>query len=70
MGKPGPERCFLDINLNGAKSSGYYVRSDLKERIAKIESQGYRVIGIVYDETYTIELILDPPLGELGGEEE
>ena len=65
MSTSGEERCFLDINVNAAKSSGYYVRSDLKERIEKIErSSGSKVIGIVYDDTYTIELILDPPLGD------
>lgn len=64
----GTQRVFLDITCNGARSSGYYVRSDLYERIKRIEEQtGSRVVGLVYEDSYTVELILDPPLG---GEEE
>tara|TARA_R100000482_G_C5108787_1_gene139383 strand:- start:888 stop:1112 length:225 start_codon:yes stop_codon:yes gene_type:complete len=62
------KRVFLDLTINGARSSGYYVRSDLHDRIRRIEEQtGSKVVGVVYEDSYTIELILDPPLG---GEEE
>lgn len=54
---------MIDINATSAKSSGYYVRSDLHDRIKRIEEQtDSKVIGIVYEDSYTIELILDPPL--------
>ena len=67
MSAPGEERLFIDASVNTAQSCGYYVRSDLKEIIQRIEAQGHKVIGIVYNDTYTLELLLDPPLG---GEEE
>lgn len=55
---------MLDINATSAKSSGYYVRSDLLDRIKRIEEQtDSKVIGIVFEDSYTIELILDPPIG-------
>lgn len=54
---------MIDIECMEARPSGYYVRSDLKEHIEKIEEQtGSKVVGIVYDDSYTIELILDPPI--------
>jgi hypothetical protein len=56
-------RVFIDIRVNEAKPSGYFVRSDLKERIERVEGlTDSKVVGIVYDGTYTIELILNPPL--------
>ena len=56
---------MLDINATSAKSSGYYVRSDLLDRIKRIEEQtDSKVIGIVFEDSYTIELILDPPIGD------
>ena len=58
MGKKGPERVFLDLKEKEAQSSGIYVRNDLKRIVEEIESTGdKKVIGIVYDGTYTIEII-------------
>lgn len=64
------ERVFLNINVNQAKGSGYYVRcAALREAIQKTENLlAVDVVGIVYDGSNTIELILDPPID--GGEEE
>ena len=67
MSTASEERCFIDTSVHRAESCGYYVRSDLKEVIQRIEAMGHKVIGIVYNDTYTLELLLDPPLG---GEEE
>ena len=60
------ERVFIDIKVNQAKSSGYFVRCvDFNSAIKKIEANtDSKVIGIVYDGENSIELILDPPLGE------
>ena len=60
---------MIDIECMEARSSGYYVRSDLHDRIKRIEEQtGSKVVGIVYEDSYTIELILDPPMNTSNGE--
>ena len=58
------ERVFIDIKVNAARSSGYYVRCpQLKQAIEKIENNSdSKVVGIVYDGENSIELILDPPV--------
>jgi len=71
------ERVFLDMkkvdntyHLPATQRSGYFVRCQ-----QLIEKQGQslvvfgdhedrKVVGIVYDGTNTIELILDPPIGD------
>jgi len=60
------ERVFIDVKVNAARSSGYYVRCpQLKQAIEKIENNSdSKVVGIVYDGENAIELILDPPLGD------
>jgi hypothetical protein len=56
--KKGKERVFLDLKEKEAQSSGIFVRNDLKRIVEEIESSGQqKVIGIVYDGTYTIEII-------------
>lgn len=58
MSTPGPERVFLDLKEKEGKSSGMYVRNDLKRIIEEVEATGeQKVIGIVYNGTYTIEII-------------
>ena len=67
------ERVFIDVKVNAARSSGYYVRCpQLKQAIEKIENDSNwayvyginsKVVGIVYSGENTIELILDPPIG-------
>jgi len=39
-------------------SGGYYFRSDLKDFVERIQSQGNKVVGIVIDDTYNLELIV------------
>jgi len=60
------ERVFIDVKVNVARSSGYYVRcQQLKHAIERIENNSdSKVIGLVYDGTNTIELLLDPPIGD------
>ena len=59
-------RVFLDIQVGNFRPSGYYVRCpQLKQAIEKIENNSDRkVVGIVYDGENSIELILDPPIGD------
>lgn len=68
MGTPGKRRVFLDIadtedventlSEIETETKSYPFRIDLKNFIQKIEENtNERVIGLVYDETYTIELL-------------
>ena len=58
--KEGPTRVFLDITKTQGKPSGIYVRNDLREIVEKVEKEGKeRVIGIVFNETYNLELLTE-----------
>ena len=58
--KSGPTRIFLDVTKAQGKSSGIYVRNDLREIVEKVEKEGKeRVVGIVFDETYNLELLTE-----------
>ena len=53
-------RIFLDITKSQGKPSGIYVRNDLREIVERVEKEGNeRVVGIVFDETYNLELITE-----------
>ena len=67
------ERVFLDMkkvdntyHLPATQRSGYFVRcQQLRNAIEKIETlEECKVVGLVYDGANTIELLLDPPLGD------
>ena len=52
------ERMFLDVREDRAERSGIFVRNDLKEIVENVEAGGKeQVVGIVFDESYTIELL-------------
>ena len=58
MGEPGKKRVFWVDNFQGEVDKAYPFRSDLKESIEKLESEtNQKVVGVVYDETYAIELL-------------
>ena len=49
---------FLDVREDRAERSGIFVRNDLKEIVEKVEAGGKeKVVGIVFDESFTIELL-------------
>tara|TARA_B110000444_G_C18529534_1_gene450491 strand:- start:86 stop:292 length:207 start_codon:yes stop_codon:yes gene_type:complete len=55
------QRIFLDVSEERGEPSGFFVRNDLKDSIEELENEGkLKVVGIIYDETYTIELITKP----------
>jgi hypothetical protein len=59
MGAKTP-RIFLDVTKAQGKPSGIYVRNDLREIVEKVEKEGNeRVVGIVFDETYNLELLTE-----------
>lgn len=65
------ERVMIDIKVNHAQRSGYFVRcQQLKHAIERIENNSdSKVIGLVYDGENSIELLLDPPINK-GDDEE
>ena len=69
MSKNKNERAFIiDENRNLELERGYYVRSDLKRDIERAEERtGKKVMGIVYDGSFTIELLLEDVKEEIEG---
>ena len=62
------ERCFLDITSDTAKSPGLFVRNDLNIFIESVEADGdLKVIGIVYNGTFMIEVLTQPIKKEENG---
>ena len=56
--KSKPQRVFLDVSEDRGEPSGYFVRNDLKNSIEELEMEKkVKVIGIIYDGSYNIELI-------------
>ena len=55
------QRIFLDVREDRGEPSGYFVRNELKESIEKLENESnLKVVGVIYDGTYNIELITKP----------
>ena len=58
MGEPGKTKIFWVDKFEGRPSSAYPFRCNLKEAIEQVESTtNEKVVAIIYDETYTIELL-------------
>jgi phage-related minor tail protein len=58
-------RVLVDLKVKGNANGTIFVRNDLKDTIERIESTNKdRVVGIVYDGSYNLE-ILTQPLQEL-----
>ena len=58
--KEGPTRIFLDVTKSQGKPSGIFVRNNLREIVERVEKKGKeRVVGIVFDETYNLELLTE-----------
>ncbi|QDP64948.1 MAG: hypothetical protein Unbinned1473contig1002_38 [Prokaryotic dsDNA virus sp.] len=54
-------RVFIDLKAAGNAQGGHFFRNNLVEHINKLEESGVdKVVGIVYDETYNIELVTQP----------
>jgi len=51
-------RAFIDLKAKGNATGGVFIESNLKDKIDEMESSGeWRVVGVVYDETYNLEII-------------
>ena len=58
MGEPGEKRIFWIDDFQGQPEKVYPFRCNLKESIERVEElTNEKVVGIIYDETYTIELL-------------
>tara|TARA_R100000951_G_scaffold105606_3_gene99504 strand:+ start:2438 stop:2677 length:240 start_codon:yes stop_codon:yes gene_type:complete len=54
-------RAFIDLEVNGEAKGGIFIKSDLKDKIEELEKPGeLRVVGVVYDGTYNLEIITKP----------
>tara|TARA_R110000764_G_scaffold21381_1_gene53989 strand:- start:553 stop:789 length:237 start_codon:yes stop_codon:yes gene_type:complete len=54
-------RIFVDLDVTGNANGGIFIRSDLKETVDEIEKSGEtKVVGVVYDETYNLEILTQP----------
>ena len=57
----GKYRVMVDLYVVGNANGQLYVRNDLKDTIEKIESESnVRVVGVVYDGTYNLEILTQP----------
>ena len=55
------EQVFFLEDWQGKAAGGYYVRSDIRQSIKKLEEGGRKVVGIGYDGTFNLHLILEVP---------
>jgi hypothetical protein len=54
-------RVLVDLKVKGNANGTIFVRNDLKDTIERIESTNKdRVVGIVYDGTYNLEILTQP----------
>tara|TARA_B100001939_G_C16612154_1_gene475603 strand:- start:84 stop:284 length:201 start_codon:yes stop_codon:yes gene_type:complete len=47
--------------FNGKAAGGLFIRNSLVETIKQLEAQGKKVVGIKYDGTWNLELIIEIP---------
>tara|TARA_B110000858_G_scaffold82323_1_gene95406 strand:- start:3667 stop:3906 length:240 start_codon:yes stop_codon:yes gene_type:complete len=51
-------RAFICLNAKGTANGGIFIKCNIKDKIDEIEKDGLvRVVGIVYDETYDLEIM-------------
>tara|TARA_Y100000356_G_C11095890_1_gene201729 strand:- start:35 stop:301 length:267 start_codon:yes stop_codon:yes gene_type:complete len=60
----------IKAEVDSVVSSGLYIRAfELNQFIQRIEGEGYKFLGIVYDRSNNIEVITHPKYGTLEGVE-
>lgn len=55
------EQVFFLDNFEGKASGGYYIRNDLFKFIKRIEAEGKKVVGIGFDGTWNLNIIVEVP---------
>jgi len=71
MGTPfkKPRAFIIDEDRDLKLERGLFIRSDLKRDIERVEERtGKKVMGIIYDGTFTIELLLEDVEEAITGE--
>ena len=53
------EKVFWKDDFTGKARGGYFVRNSLKEFFDKLEEKGINPVGIKYDGTYNLEIIVE-----------
>ena len=68
-----PERIVMESNrtqrfwldgFEGKAAGGFFIRNDLVKTIERLESQGKKVVGVTFDGTWNLELIVQVPTDE------
>ena len=54
------QKFWLD-EFNGQAAGGLFIRNDLVKTIKRLEEQGKKVVGIGFDGTWNLELIIEVP---------
>lgn len=54
-----PTTTFWSDDYTGMALGGFYFRNPLSEHVARLESMGWRVVGIKFDGSKNIELICE-----------
>ena len=69
--EPEAERIYWKNDFNGEAKGGYYFRNVLRDHIKRVEEEtGSEVVGIKYDATYNLELIVGITIAVVTGKEE
>ena len=54
-------RVFVDLDITGNANGGIFIESNLKDKVEELEASGdVKVVGVVYDETYNLEILTQP----------
>tara|TARA_R100000655_G_C2874622_1_gene174055 strand:- start:62 stop:304 length:243 start_codon:yes stop_codon:yes gene_type:complete len=54
-------RAFVDLNISGNARGGNFIESNLKDHVELLEEDGkLRVVGVVYDDSYNLEILTKP----------
>lgn len=53
------KKIFWLDGFNGYAEGGYFLRNDLKDFFKKLEERGIRPVGIRYDGSYNLEIIVE-----------
>ena len=64
MEKKQNEIYWVD-GFKGKASGGLYIRNSLVTTLKQLEEQGRKVVGIKYDGTWNLELIIEIPSPEI-----
>lgn len=63
--KDKPIIFWADIpEATGKAQGGYFLRNTLKDFFEKLEGEGKKIVGIKFDGSYNLEILVEAPLTE------